>query len=312
MTIKETFCCAVSSFRCKQSLGDAEVIPLQRTKTRTPEQALAAHCLELLGRRRPQQSSFAHVPLCGSGALIEELLRRSLPENVPRTMIASDNSVDAIDAIWHKISEGELTGDGWEHVETRLLDPERLDAIKTGHFSHTFLHLRPRFMRDPRLAVAEAVRTTEVNGVVVLTTWQHDGLASLVREVANLCHEQSDTLIPLARHSPGRIMLQEMVESVNSSTAEWQISRVNITIAVRDWDIEALADLAADEIDAATDGWTLASKARFEQALRMTLAKAMTRGETVQYTAEVAIRWPRLRTGNSLDDTSPDACHNLV
>lgn len=210
-------------------------------------------------------TSRLYAPYCSlTVPLLDEVLSNLPLLRLPMEIIASSSERCEADALWERVSDGELTGDGWGQVDVRLLD-DSAAVLGEGRFSHIFVHVASGTSKIEK-AVERFLPSLKKGGALVVTSWDGswDQLLQEGAKTIGRRHTHLPEISAVVRETP----VQELREDSGSRAATGETAEWAGSIAVAEWDVGEVLNWIQEDREVATAGWSLVDKACFEQALR--------------------------------------------
>lgn len=241
-----------------------------RTSTRpmhatTPFESLASYLAKHSSIPPLISTSRVCAPYCSlTVPMLNEVLSTLPTLRLPVEIIASSSERCEVETLWERVSDGELTGDGWERVDVRLLDNSAA-GLGEGRFSHIFVHVA-RGGFEIKRAAKRFLPSLKKNGVLVITCWDSSWdplLEEAAKAVGRRDVHRTEPLV-VVQGTP----VKEPENDIAFQAATWETVHWVGSIAMAEWDAGVVLNWIQEDREAVTAGWSLVDKARFEQALR--------------------------------------------
>jgi hypothetical protein len=257
----------------------------------TPYDGLAMYIWDQLIVSSITTGSRLYIPNSGlAKPLLETIVSSTSAVRMPGRVLVTSEVPSVTEALWERITDGEMSGGGWGQVEVRLLD--RGQAFQTGgrKFTHIFMHSSAE-AEDIQAGTGKMRQMLEPGGVLVVTSWRRNW-APLLEEALQTLGRQGPSSVRcvpilspqqcLTSASPTPTPLFGHVEDFTECC--W-----HGTVELEQWSTNEVLSWMEDEQDRNTLGWSLVEKARLEQALRIAIMRRSTSRQPMELSAHISV-----------------------
>ena len=231
---------------------------------------IAEACIQWL----PPLSSSLRIldSACGPGIVTSLILDRASEHGV-----IPPPHITAIDFAPGMISQLETYKSvlGWNTVESRVLDAQRLEGMANDNFDAIVMNFGIFMLPDAELGAKEMQRVLKPGGMAIVTTWKSSGLIDLlIRVVRAIRPEDEGRVIPMSKDW----FTAEKVTNTMISGG-FEETKVHLDVVHTTWQnssIEELVDAVSGPFwQRIWEGWTEEEKGRW----RSEIEKQMTEKE---------------------------------
>ena len=252
---------------------EQQVLESKSSYEQSPLHMLAEHLILSKWLSPLTSSSSVYLPFSSlTVPFLHALCAKQSRDQWPRKLVVTSWDQAEVDALWETISDRQLSQTGWETVETRLLSEGETGPQVGQGFSHVFVHVVTDEAKTTEML--DALRgTLKDGGCLVCTSW---GLTwrQTITESAESIQPRivGRTALPIRNDSLAELRARMGPQGQNLELTDWSWEGV-----LGDWNVDEVSSWTQQEQKSATDGWVLEEKARFDQALRKRLVRAMNR-----------------------------------